>query len=44
MTDNIKKNREQNIDAIYNDPKFDINSSKLSGGTKDPLPVITISL
>ena len=44
MTDNIKINKDQNNDAIYNEPTFDMNSSNLSSGTKDPLPVVAVSL
>ena len=43
MTDNIKTNKNQCNDAIEIDPKFD-NTLSLSGGTKDPLPVVTVSL
>ena len=43
VTDNIKTNKYQRNDANENDPKFD-SSFNLSSGTKDPLPVLTVSL
>ena len=44
MTDNINTYKYQHNDPIYNDPTFDTNSFNLSSGTKDPLPVVTVSL
>ena len=41
---NIKTNKYQHNDAIYNDLTFDTNSFNLSNGTKDPLPVVSVSL
>ena len=43
MTDNIKKNKNQHDGIIEYEPKFD-NKFILSSGTKDPLPVVTVSL
>ena len=43
MTENIKKNKNQFNDAIEYEPKFD-GKFCLSTGTKDPLPVLTVSL
>ena len=43
MANNITKNQNQNNDAIENYPKLD-NIFSLSSGTKDPLPVVTVSL
>ena len=43
VTDNIKKNKDQNNDAIKNEPMFG-DSFNLSRGTKSPLPVVTVSL
>ena len=43
MNNNTKTNKDRRDDAIGNDPKFD-SSFNLSSGTKDPLPVVTVSL
>ena len=43
MNSNTKTNKDQRDDVIGNDPKFD-SSFNLSSGTKDPLPVVTVSL
>ena len=43
MNNNTKTNKDQRDDVIGNDPKFD-SSFNLSSGTKDPLPVVTVSL
>ena len=43
VSDNIKTNKNQRNDAMKNEPKFD-NEFSLSSGTKDPLPVVTVSL
>ena len=44
VTDNIKTNKGQYNDSIDNDPTFYNNSFNLYSGTKDPLPVVTVSL
>ena len=41
--DNIKDYKDQNNKAIENEPKFD-SSFNLSSGTKEPPPVVTVSL
>ena len=43
VTDNINTNKTQRNDAIRNDPNFD-DAFILSIRTKDPLPVVTVSL
>ena len=43
MNDNIKKNKDQRNDAIENEPNFD-NSFNLSSGTRDLLPIVTVSI
>ena len=43
VTDNIKKNKNHHNDAIENEPNFD-NKFIFSSSTKDPLPVVTVSL
>ena len=43
VNNNIKKDKDQHNEAIENEPKFD-SSFNLSSGTKDPLPVVTVSL
>ena len=42
-TSNLKKNKDQSNEAINNEPTFDTNSFNLSGGTSDPLPLVTVS-
>ena len=42
MTYNINTNKNQRSDAIENESKFD-NTLNVSRGTKDPLPVVTVS-
>ena len=44
VTDNRKKNKYQLNDSIYNEPTFYSNSFNLSSWTRDPLPVVTVSL
>ena len=44
MSENIKTNKDQLNDAIYNEPMFDTNSFNSSSGTRDPLPVVTVTL
>ena len=44
VTNNIKTNKDQLNDTIYNELTFDANIFNLSSGTKDPLPVVTVSL
>ena len=44
LTNNIKKNKDQLNDSNYNDPIFDTNSFNLSRRTRDPLPVVTVTL
>ena len=41
---NIKTNKHQSNDAIDNNPAFDTTRFNLSSGTKDPLPVVIVSL
>ena len=43
MTDNINKNKNEHNDPIEYEPRFD-SKFILSSGTKDPLPVVTVSL
>ena len=43
MTDNINKNKNKHNDAIEHDLKF-YNKFSLSRGTKEPLPVVIVSL
>ena len=43
VTDNIKTNKDHYNDANKTDPDFD-NSFNFSNGTKEPLPVVTVSL
>ena len=43
MINNIKKNKNQHNDSIEYEPKFD-NKFSLSSGTKNPIPVVTVSL
>ena len=44
LTEKIKTNKDQLNYAIYNEPAFDNNSLNLSSGTRDPLPVLTVTL
>ena len=44
VTKNLKKNKYQSNEAIQNDPTFDNNSFNLYSGTRDPLPLVNISL
>ena len=44
MTDNIKDYNDQHNDAIYNEPTLDNSTFSLSTSTRDPLPVVTVSL
>ena len=43
VTYNIKTKRGQHRYANYNKPTFDTNSFNLSSGTKDFLPVVTVT-
>ena len=43
VNNNLRTNKDQHNDAVENEPKFD-NSFNLSSGTRDPLPVVTVSL
>ena len=43
MTNNTKKNSNKHNNTIEYEPRFD-NKFNLSSGTKDPLPVVTVSL
>ena len=43
MTDSINTYQYQHNEAIENEPNFDSNFN-LSSGTKEPLPVLTVSL
>ena len=44
MTNNLNNYNDQNNEAIDNDPTLDNSSFRLSSGTSDPLPVVTVSL
>ena len=44
VTDNIKTNKYQLNEAIYNDPTFDTSVFNSSSGTRDLLPVVTVTL
>ena len=44
VTDNLKNCKDQSNESINSDLKFDTGALKLSSGTIDPLPVVTISL
>ena len=44
VTDNINKNKDQLNDAIYNESMFHTNGFNLSSGTREPLPVVTVTL
>ena len=44
MTSNLKKNRDQDNEAINNEPTFDTSKFKLSSGTSNPLTLVTVSL
>ena len=44
LNENIRTNKDQLNEAIYNDPKFDTSSFNSSSGTRDPLPVVTVTL
>ena len=44
VTNNLKTNKYQINEAINNEPTFDTSNFNLSGGTSDPLPVVTVSL
>ena len=43
MKNNIKDYNDQYNDAIDNEPTLDDSSFNLSSGTRDPLPVVTVS-
>ena len=44
VTNNLKTTKYQLIEAINNKPTFDNNSFNLSSGTRNPLPVVIVSL
>ena len=44
LTKNIKDYNDQNNEAIDNEPKLDNSSFNLSSSSRDPLPVVTVSL
>ena len=44
VTDNLNNYKDQSNEAIKNEPTFDTINFNLSGGTIDPLPVVTVYL
>ena len=44
VKDNIKTNKDQLNDTIYNGPTFDTNDFNSSSSTRDPLPLLTATL
>ena len=42
VTENLNNYKDQSNEAINSDPKFD--TSSLSSGTSNPLPVVTVFL
>ena len=44
LNENIRTNKDQLNEAIYNDPKFDTSSFNSSSGTRHTLPVVTVTL
>ena len=44
VTDNIKMDKDQLNEAIYNDLKFATSSFNSSNGNTYPLPVVTITI
>ena len=44
VTNNIKTNKNQLNDAIYNEPAFDTSGFNVSSGTRDPSQVVTGTL
>ena len=44
VTNNIKTNKDQLNEAIYNDLTFDTSSFNSSSGTRYPSPVVTFTL
>ena len=44
VTDNLNNYKYQSNEAIKNEPTFDTINFNLSGGTIDPLPVVTVYL
>ena len=44
VTYNLKNYKDQINEAINREPTFDASSFNLSSGTRDPLPVVTVSL
>ena len=44
VTDNIKMNKDQLNKSIYNKRAFDTSNFNSSSGTRDPLPVVTVTL
>ena len=44
VTNNLNKYNNQNNEAIDNEPTLDNSSFNLSRVTRDPLPVVTVSL
>ena len=43
VANNIKTTKDNFNGSIDNEPMFDFNSFNLPRGTRDPLPVVTIS-
>ena len=44
VTEKINTNKDQLNDSIYNEPTFDTNSFNSSSGTRNPLPVVNVTL
>ena len=44
VTENLKNNKDQSNEAINIEPEFDTSNFNSSSGTRDPLPVVTVSL
>ena len=44
MTDNSRSTKDQINEAINNEPTLFTSNFNLSGGTSDPLPVVTVYL
>ena len=44
MIDNLKNYKDHSNEAIHSEPKFGPSSFNLSSGTRDPLPVVIVSL
>ena len=44
VTNNLNTNKDKSNEAINNDQTFDTSNFKLYRGTRNPLPVVTVSL